>query len=288
MKSTDSRRDLSIRSIEDANMPFCSHLSSYKNKTVQEQEFHSHGKTQIIVAASGIMSFESGPICRLIDPSQALLIPQGLKHKAGFTQVGATLNLYFGPSLPFISSNQKLLVFSINPLLRELLKRHLDLPIERNISELNLRLMHVLFDEIRQSESPVIQVPLPQDARLRKVVDRLDRDPASEETIEELAKRAGSSPRNLNRLFQKEVGMTFQNWRRLHRIARAIHLMAQGVSVTEVTFEVGFQSVSSFGKLFKQIVGQTPSSYARDLHKKHHVRDNLFPTSLSVNSSINL
>ncbi|MDQ6890212.1 MAG: helix-turn-helix domain-containing protein [Bacteroidota bacterium] len=48
------------------------------------------------------------------------------------------------------------------------------------------------------------------------------------------------------------------------RIEKAAQLLRTGKTVSEVCYAVGFESVSSFGNLFKHIVGITPSSFLEE------------------------
>ena len=65
------------------------------------------------------------------------------------------------------------------------------------------------------------------------------------------------------RYFKKQTNMTFTDFVNQYRIAQARTLLLKDVSVTEVCYEVGFQSLSHFNKLFKKIVGGNPSKFKR-------------------------
>lgn len=45
------------------------------------------------------------------------------------------------------------------------------------------------------------------------------------------------------------------------RIERSMELLKAGFSVSDACYAVGFESVSSFSRLFKRITGATPSAY---------------------------
>lgn len=45
------------------------------------------------------------------------------------------------------------------------------------------------------------------------------------------------------------------------RIEKAMELLKAGDPVSEVCYSVGFESLSSFTRLFKRVAGMTPSSY---------------------------
>src|SRR5258708_21658072 len=48
------------------------------------------------------------------------------------------------------------------------------------------------------------------------------------------------------------------------RIEKTLGLLMAGNPVSEVCYAVGFESLSSFSRLFKRIVGVTPSAYAAE------------------------
>lgn len=69
------------------------------------------------------------------------------------------------------------------------------------------------------------------------------------------------------RLFKKIYGRTPHQYLTYVRIENAKLLLQTRMSVTDVCFDVGFESVSSFTGLFRRIVGQTPSSYQAQQHQ---------------------
>ncbi len=102
------------------------------------------------------------------------------------------------------------------------------------------------------------------DARIQKALTIISKKYNATLTIDELAKSAGLSTRNLNRLFLEELTLTPKQVITLHRVDRAKHLLSQGqLSVTDVAFEVGYQSVSQFITTFRTLTGQLPSSFTR-------------------------
>ena len=67
------------------------------------------------------------------------------------------------------------------------------------------------------------------------------------------------------RYFKKQTDMTFTDFVNNYRINQAKLLLLQNSCVTEVCFQVGFESLSYFNKLFKKYIGETPSAFK----KKH-------------------
>ena len=55
--------------------------------------------------------------------------------------------------------------------------------------------------------------------------------------------------------------MTFTDFVNQYRITQAKTLLLQDKTVSEVCYEVGFESLSYFNKLFKKITGENPSKF---------------------------
>ncbi|WP_037500233.1 AraC family transcriptional regulator [Sphingobacterium deserti] len=65
------------------------------------------------------------------------------------------------------------------------------------------------------------------------------------------------------RYFKKQTDMTFTSFVNSYRINQAKTYLLQEASITEVCYRVGYDSISYFNKLFKQLVGETPSAFKR-------------------------
>ena len=65
------------------------------------------------------------------------------------------------------------------------------------------------------------------------------------------------------RYFKKQTQMTFTDFVNQYRITQAKTLLLQDKSVSEVCYDVGFESLSYFNKLFKRITGENPSAFKK-------------------------
>ena len=63
------------------------------------------------------------------------------------------------------------------------------------------------------------------------------------------------------RYFKKQTKMTFTDFVNQYRITQAKTLLLKDISVSEACYEVGFESLSHFNKLFKKITGENPSVF---------------------------
>jgi AraC-like DNA-binding protein len=68
------------------------------------------------------------------------------------------------------------------------------------------------------------------------------------------------------RYFKKETKMTFTDFVNQYRITQARTLLLKDMNVSEVCYEVGFDSLSYFTKLFKKLTGENPSVFKKSKH----------------------
>lgn len=102
-------------------------------------------------------------------------------------------------------------------------------------------------------------------ARLRRVRDRIDREYAQPLDVGALARDAAMSAGHLSRQFKAAYGESPYSYLMTRRIERAMALLRRGdLSVTEVCFEVGCQSLGTFSTRFGELVGMTPGQYKRE------------------------
>lgn len=80
-------------------------------------------------------------------------------------------------------------------------------------------------------------------------------------TLSEIAKIAGVSERQLNRLFKTKMGQSTQAFYRQIRLETAKGLLNNSsLSVTEIALITGFSDTAHFSRSFQEAYGQSPSS----------------------------
>lgn len=99
---------------------------------------------------------------------------------------------------------------------------------------------------------------------LRRVRDRIDREHARPLDVEALARGVHLSAGYLSRQFKAAYGESPYSYLMTRRVERAMALLRRGdLSVTEVCFAVGYQSLGTFSTRFTELVGMSPSEYRR-------------------------
>jgi AraC family transcriptional regulator of adaptative response / methylphosphotriester-DNA alkyltransferase methyltransferase len=79
-------------------------------------------------------------------------------------------------------------------------------------------------------------------------------------TIEEIARRVATSPRQLQRVFAEVGGLGFRSYLRQIRLSQGADLLARtDLPVTEVARRVGYRDVGQFSKAFRSAYGVSPS-----------------------------
>ena len=83
-------------------------------------------------------------------------------------------------------------------------------------------------------------------------------------SLETVADLSGMTPPAFCRYFKAHANKTFSEFVSEVRIGHACKLLINGnMSVTQISFESGFRTLSNFNRQFKDITGQTPSGYER-------------------------
>ncbi|WP_312512357.1 AraC family transcriptional regulator [Chryseobacterium culicis] len=103
--------------------------------------------------------------------------------------------------------------------------------------------------------------------RMGTIYDYIHENYDRKPNVNEVARIVSLSTPAFCRYFKKQTNMTFTDFVNNYRINQAKIFLLKDQSVTEVCFQVGFESLSYFNKLFKQHTGETPSEF-----KKKHFR----------------
>lgn len=130
---------------------------------------------------------------------------------------------------------------------------------EISSSGILLRLLIEIARGIRQENVHMPAPILPKSQRMLDVIHYLDEHLTEELDIEFLSQKFYLSRFHLMRRFKEETGTTIHNYLSAHRLMMARDLIAQGHAATEVCFQCGFGSYSSFSRAYRKFFGTTPT-----------------------------
>jgi AraC-like DNA-binding protein len=79
--------------------------------------------------------------------------------------------------------------------------------------------------------------------------------------LERIASTAFMSRFHYIRIFKRVYGLSPRQYLRDLRINRGKELLKQGLSISEVCFDVGYESLPTFCNAFKKATGYSPGEY---------------------------
>lgn len=125
-------------------------------------------------------------------------------------------------------------------------------------------LPHLLVDELRRAEHPQISFMKDffevHDERVRLAVFLMQININTPITITLIARTIGVQPRQLERAFRKELGLSPSQFYRRMRVGRARwYLLHTSWTVTTIAFDCGFADTSHLTRSFKAEFGMLPS-----------------------------
>ncbi len=98
--------------------------------------------------------------------------------------------------------------------------------------------------------------------RLLRARDAMDRAFAEPLDVRAVAAVAHVSEAHFIRTFRAVFGETPHRYLQRRRVERSMFLLREtDRSVTDICFDVGFNSLGTFSRTFREIVGETPSDY---------------------------
>ncbi|HEY2020655.1 helix-turn-helix transcriptional regulator [Paraburkholderia sp.] len=228
-------------------------------------EPHSHTWAQVLYAIAGVMWVEVDREALVVPPQRAVWLPAGTVHSIHMMSEVEMRNLYLHErNVAHLSRMSD--VFEINGLLRELITTIAEFEHTRSRDQSYLETAYKLaMLELAHAPRSSLRVPLPDaseasdrrlDALCRAVID----NPSIEISFEQHAESVGASVRTLSRLFTRELGMGFSEWRRQVQLAVAVSGLAEGRSVSSIARALGYLP-SSFSDMFRRELGAPPTEF---------------------------
>jgi hypothetical protein len=183
----------------------------------------SHPRGHLVYAARGVLSVHTERGTSIVPANRVAWTPAGRAHYHRAHSDTDMPILFLPASLARLAPDHPA-VFMVSGLAREVL---LALTGPRDYDRAALaRLRRVLVDELREASEQPLQLPEPRDDRLQAIARMLHEQPGDTTSLAGLGQAAGASARTLSRLFRRELGMTFYEWRTQLRSYHALVFLA--------------------------------------------------------------
>lgn len=130
-----------------------------------------------------------------------------------------------------------------------------------------LRLLEVFSQHLSLSaDHLMIQQENAEPVAIARAKQFINENKSEDLSLNQVAKLVNMSTFYFCKMFKKATGMTFTEYLSLVRIAKAKNLLLNpNLRISEIAYEVGFQSLTHFNRVFRKVAGQSPSQYRSKL-----------------------
>ena len=282
-------------SVEGAaiGLPLVQVVSAIQSHTVWRITWHAHDKFELLFVLNGstVYEFKKHPPVEL-SGGQFMVVPPGVEHRGEHDlrmrttligivlapdEKGVTRNTPFTTrELKWLRHHFKANSLTVHPLGQRLLRtitklsKNLSRFDKQNKNEMvgmgmRLSLCSTIFEAAQQLTAVDIR-----DSQLivNAAIDYMQTNFGAQLSIDNLVNHVGYSRSRFFELFKSNTGMTPNDYLQRLRLESARSLLAEtSRSVTDIAFEVGFNSSQYFSTVFLQYTGLTPSGFrSHDAH----------------------
>ncbi len=223
---------------------------------------HSHAWGEFVYSFSGVMEIEIAHHHYLAPPQYGIWLPPDVEHMGFNRHEACHCSLYLAPELCEAMPSQHC-ALTLSPLIRSLLEALRAEPPGLPQTEEQQRLLHVLVDRLARAPHAGSYLPGSSDPLLGPVLQALEANPADPRSLPELARTVNTTERTLVRRCQRDLGMSFAEWRQRLKVVEALAKLEQGHTVEAIGLDLGYSSASAFISMFRRMTGATPDEYRR-------------------------
>ncbi|HHW46176.1 MAG TPA: AraC family transcriptional regulator [Clostridiales bacterium] len=147
-----------------------------------------------------------------------------------------------------------------------------DIAYRLNILSLLSRLIYICCEKLPENADQSVKSQTLQSkrvlAKLEEVFGFVRDNYWKDIRLEDAAKQLGYSPNHFTKVWKKYTGLNFHTYLNGYRISCAMSLLSDtNLSISEIGYKVGFQSLKTFNRVFKSVTQTTPSEYRRSIEK---------------------
>lgn len=259
--ATPEKRFLPIQDVEGMEGPFYFRYDEFGADT--QAAAHSHTWGHLNYAAHGTMQMETEGLRFLSPPQYAVWIPPTVVHSCMLRHAIVYRSIYIARDLCAQLPAEACTV-RISPIIRSVLADFAARDVHVPTTPADLRLAYAVVDQLAVAEVQRSYLPAAAAPALMTVLDALQANPGDHRSLAEWADSVHMTERTLARQCQRELGMSFGDWRQRLRFLRAIDALEAGRSVQEIAFDLGYSTASAFIAMFQREAGTTPEQYRRE------------------------
>lgn len=220
---------------------------------------HTHQRGQFLHATSGVIAVSTPQGAWVSPPHSAVWIPPGTPHAARMIGRVSTRSAMIDPAI--VDLGPRCRVVSVSPLLNALLDDAAGIALEYDEAGRDGLVMRLIVAEIARAPVIPLAVPFPRQPALAARCHAFLESPSIKSGVDEWAGALRLNRRSFTRIFRRETGMSFAEWRQQACLAMALQRLVAGASVTEIALDLGYETPASFSTMFRRVLGVPPSQY---------------------------
>jgi AraC-like DNA-binding protein len=220
---------------------------------------HLHPEDQLVYACKGVMTVRTSAGTWVVPAQRAVWIPARTPHSILMSGVVSMRTIYLHARLAQLP--RACCVVNVSPLLQHLIVHLCTVGKLSRRSKTHAHLIDVLIDQLETVQAFPLQLPSPTDPRAARVAAALHENLNGSHSLAWACKQAGASKRTIERLFQRETGISLGKWREQLRLMRSLQLLAAGEKISHAALESGYSTPSAFIAMFRKALGTTPRKY---------------------------
>ena len=151
---------------------------------------------------------------------------------------------------------------------REAARRYTETPVvQPGEYQATIRMLQFFADQLGALANQILlQQKDSEPEPITRARQYIEANSQEELTLAAVAKHARMSTFYFCKMFKKVTGLNFAHYVSGVRVERAKNLLLNpNYRISEVAYEVGFQSLTHFNRVFKNVAGQSPTEYRRRL-----------------------
>ncbi|HEX4408599.1 MAG TPA: helix-turn-helix transcriptional regulator [Xanthobacteraceae bacterium] len=227
---------------------------------------HCHRRSQLVYGAAGTMMVETQYGRWIVPPDRAVWIPAGMVHNLAMIGSVTTMTIWSEPNA-IADLPENCQVVDMSPLMRSLLAAAIDVEPEYELGGRDGTLMMLLLHELKSLSPLGLSLHFPKHNRLAVRCREFLKEPNPRATIESWSESLNMSRRTFTRLFRKETGQSFAQWRQQACLFAALPRLAAGEPITQIAYDLGYESPTAFATMFKRLQGVPPTQYFAAAHR---------------------
>ena len=278
--------------LEKISPEFGSSIHVIKNDTYfgkQKPFWHFHPEIELVYVNKGKGKRHIGHHLSYFNNSQLLLLGSNLPHK-GFTDRltvnGRETIVQFKPeflgahffNVPEMESISHLFERAKNGILfgaeiKKTIGLRIETLSEKQGFEKVVLLLEILYALSKSDDYTILNAQgysfetQPQDStKIDKIFNHINENFNTPISLSEIADKVSMTVPAFCRYFKKVTGKTFTKLVNEYRVVHATKVLSESqMSITDISYECGFNNFSHFNKVFKEFTGKSASKYRKEL-----------------------